>query len=257
MSVVNAGIDPAPWAVVLTGLAGGPEFAPLIANRTTGHALVFRGAIGVGSRLTIAPSAADPTALHADLDGHDVTDRLDSYLDLVPGPDGPGTRGAADPVPTLALGSNELWFLPLAHYDTPGLGRFLFALADDALPRGALRRHLVRPLPVRPATRDERVDRVGGTRAGELRDPPPRPAAAYATRRHRGRCGSPRAAGAGSRRRRRPPRRCRYRHGRHHESPRRTPARARRGSRPSSPAPTTRPARPVRIASPRPAACST
>ncbi len=133
MSVVNAGIDPAPWAVVLTGLAGGPEFAPLIANRTTGHALVFRGALAVGSRLTIAPSAADPTALHADLDGHDVTDRLDSYLDLVPGPDGPGTRDAADPVPTLALGSNELWFLPLAHYDTPGLDRFLFALADDAL----------------------------------------------------------------------------------------------------------------------------
>ncbi|MET0662492.1 MAG: hypothetical protein ABWZ42_05105 [Ilumatobacteraceae bacterium] len=133
VNVVNAGIDPAPWSVVITGLAGGPEFAPLIANRTNGRAIVFRGSVGVGSRLTIAPSAADPTVLRAELDGHDVTDRLDSYLGLVPGPTGPGVRSADNPALTLELGDNELWFLPLAHYDTPGLDRFLLALADDAL----------------------------------------------------------------------------------------------------------------------------
>lgn len=134
--VANAGIDPAPWAVVLTGVTGGPEYAPLIANRTTGHALVFRGELPVGSRLTIAPSAADAGALRADLDGHDVTDRLDSYPNLVPGPHGPGAPSEDNPVPMLDLGENELWFLPLAHYDTPGLGRFLLALADDALRTG-------------------------------------------------------------------------------------------------------------------------
>lgn len=136
LRVTNAGIDPAPWAAVLTGVPGGPEYAPLIANRTTGHAIVFRGAIGVGARLTIAPSAAHRGELRADLDGHDVTDGLDSYPALVPGPHGPGSASDGNPAATLALGDNELWFLPLAHYDTPGLDRFLLALADVALRSG-------------------------------------------------------------------------------------------------------------------------
>jgi hypothetical protein len=136
LEVVNAGIDPAPWALVLTGTAGGSEFAPFVANRTTGHALVYRGEVAVGARLTIAPTAADPGRLRADLDGTDVTDRLDSYPSLVAGPAGPGAPSDDDGGSALALGRNELWFLPLAHYDTPGLGRFLLALADDALQTG-------------------------------------------------------------------------------------------------------------------------
>lgn len=136
LDIVNAGIDPAPWAVVLTGVPGGSEFAPMVANRTTGHAIVYRGEIPVGARLTIAPSADDHSLLHADLDGHDVTDRLDTYEALVAGPGGPGERSTTDPAPLLALGPNELWFLPLAHYDTPGLDRFLLAFADDLLRQG-------------------------------------------------------------------------------------------------------------------------
>lgn len=136
LPVTNAGIDPAPWALVLTGIAGGSEYAPFLANRATGHAVVYRGEIGVGTRLTVAPSATDRSRLHADLDGRDVTDRLVTYTDLIPGPDGPGTPAPANPAIPLARGDNELWFLPLAHYDTPGLGRFLLALADDALRTG-------------------------------------------------------------------------------------------------------------------------
>lgn len=136
LSVTNAGLDPAPWAVVLTGVAGGSEFAPFIANRTTGEAFVFRGEVGIGARLTIAPSADDRSVLRVDLDGVDVTDRLDSYAPLVPGPDGPGEPLAANAAPLLARGRNELWFLPLAHYDTPGLDRFLLALAEDSLRTG-------------------------------------------------------------------------------------------------------------------------
>ncbi|HEY3485967.1 MAG TPA: hypothetical protein VGK49_11315, partial [Ilumatobacteraceae bacterium] len=134
--VTNAGIDPVPWAVVLTGQAGGSEFAPFIANRTTGQAIVYRGELAVGARLTIAPGAANPTLLRATLDGTDVSDRLDTYSTLVPGPHGPGPRAETNMTQLLALGTNELWFLPLAHYDTPGLGRFLLALADDALRTG-------------------------------------------------------------------------------------------------------------------------
>ncbi|MGH9137323.1 MAG: hypothetical protein ACRD0G_09800 [Acidimicrobiales bacterium] len=133
MHVSNAGIDPAAWAVVLTGSAGGSEYAPFVANRTTGQAIVFRGEIGVGQRLTIAPSRDDRTVLRADVEGADVTDRLDSYPALVPGPHGPGDRSDTNAATPLARGDNELWFLPLAHYDTPGLDRFLLALADDAL----------------------------------------------------------------------------------------------------------------------------
>ncbi len=143
LDVVNAGIDPAPWAVVLTGAAGGSEFAPFIANRTTGAAFVFRGEVGVGARLTIAPSAADRAVLRADLDGVDVTDRLDSYPTLIPGPNGPGSPSETNASPRLALGTNELWFLPLAHYDTPGLDRFLLALAEDSLRTGRFDRTIL------------------------------------------------------------------------------------------------------------------
>ncbi|GAA2152629.1 hypothetical protein FHX52_0799 [Humibacillus xanthopallidus] len=136
LSVTNAGIDPVPWAVVLTGQAGGSEYAPFIANRATGQALAFRGEVRVGQRLTIAPDAADPTRLRASVDGTDMSHLLDTYAALVPGPHGPGTKAEVNATQNLALGVNELWFLPLAHYQTPGLGRFLLALADDALRTG-------------------------------------------------------------------------------------------------------------------------
>lgn len=136
LHVTNAGIDPAPWAVVLTGITGGSEYSPFLANRTTGYAVVYRGEIGVGARLTIAPTAADSTVLRADLDGTDVSDRLLTYPDLVAGPDGPGVAATTNVTVPLARGDNDWWFLPLAHYDTPGLGRFLLALADDALRMG-------------------------------------------------------------------------------------------------------------------------
>jgi hypothetical protein len=136
LNVVNSGIDPASWAVVFTGHPNGPEYAPFLANRTTGEALVVRQKIPVGSRLTIAPSAADPNLLRADLDGHDITDRLDQYPDLIPGPHGPGTPVDVPGSTTLALGANDFWFLPLAHFNTDGLDRFLLALATDSLRMG-------------------------------------------------------------------------------------------------------------------------
>lgn len=136
LRTVNAGLDPAEVAIVVTGHAAGTEYAPFIANRTTGHALVYRGAVEVGSRLVIAPQPDDRTQLSAHLDGVDVTDRLDVYPDLLTGPDGPGERATDRPAPRLARGENEWWFLPLAHFDTPGLDRFLLAFADDALRTG-------------------------------------------------------------------------------------------------------------------------
>ncbi len=143
LTVTNGGLDPAPWAVVLTGTEHHGEYVPFLANRTTGHAVVWRGAIGVGQRLVIAPAAADRTRLRATLEGVDVSDRLDVYPDLraalrddAHAADRLGATDPALPVAPLAPGDNELWFLPLAHFDTPGLSRFLLALADDALRTG-------------------------------------------------------------------------------------------------------------------------
>jgi hypothetical protein len=136
LHVTNRGIDPAPWAVVLTGTGGGAEYAPFLANRTTGDAVVLRGRIGLGQVLVIAPRGDDRSRLRAELDGVDVTDRLDTYPALVTSPGGPGQRSAAPEALHLARGDNELWFLPLAHYDTPGLDRYLLALAGDALRTG-------------------------------------------------------------------------------------------------------------------------
>lgn len=136
LQVTNAGIDPARWACVLTGQPSGVEYAPLIANRTTGDAVVYRGSIAVGERLTIAPRASDLSTLKADLDGTDVTDRLDSYSGLIHGTNGPGDVQPDNVSRPLARGRNDLWFLPLAHFDTPGLGRFLLAFAQDSLRTG-------------------------------------------------------------------------------------------------------------------------
>jgi len=143
LTVTNGGLDPAPSAVVLTGTEQGGEYAPLLANRTTGHTIVWRGAIRVGQRLVIAPAAEDRTRLRATLEGVDVSDRLDVYPHLrAAAPDDAyaadrlGAKDPALPAAFLAPGDNEMWFLPLAHFDTPGLSRFLLALADDALRTG-------------------------------------------------------------------------------------------------------------------------
>jgi len=135
LTVTNGGIDPAPWAVVLTGTHGA-EYAPFLANRTTGDAVVFRGRIGLGQVLVIAPRAEDRTLLRAALDGADVSDQLDTYPALVATTAGPGQKSPQPQALRLARGANEFWFLPLAHYDTPGLDRYLLALAGDALRTG-------------------------------------------------------------------------------------------------------------------------
>ncbi len=136
LQVDNRGLDPAPWAVVLRGIAEQPEHSPLVVNRTTGHAALFRGTLGLGQRLTIAPSAADRSLLRADLDGHDVTSLLTVWDTLTPGGGGPGDPAGAAHAGLLARGPNTLWFLPLATYDAPGLGRYLLAMADDTLAQG-------------------------------------------------------------------------------------------------------------------------
>lgn len=140
--VANRGLDPAPLSWVVTGTARGPEYVPVIANLTTGTAIVYLGAIEPGRRLFVRatdtePAATGPVTLAADLEGVDVSDRLRTVGRFEPG--APWTLAdVTTPARAFVLepGANDLWFLPVAHFDEPGLDRVLLALADLDLRQG-------------------------------------------------------------------------------------------------------------------------
>ncbi len=117
--ITNRGLDPAPMLVLLNALGdGGPEYAPMVANLSTGDAVVFRDTIPAGQRLLLIPGETGPLAF---LEGRDVSNRL---------------RVEGENPLILDRGENELRFLPLAHFDTPGLDRFLLDMADPSFGQG-------------------------------------------------------------------------------------------------------------------------
>ncbi len=134
-SVEVGGLDEAIASFLLVGLPAAPESMPLIANLTTGDALLFRGNLGAGERLWLR--AGPDRTMTAQLERRDVTDRLVSIRDLVP-----GTPWAAAQIQSpaagirLVHGENRLWFLPVAHFDELGLDRFLLSLASLAKAQG-------------------------------------------------------------------------------------------------------------------------
>jgi len=134
-AIVNAGLDDTFASVLLTGVDGGPESMPLIANLTTGDALLFHGTIATGQRLWI--KAGQDGSVSAQLERADVTPQLVSIAGLVPGVtwERPAIQSPARALP-LVRGENALWFLPVAHYEERGLDRVLLALADLALSQG-------------------------------------------------------------------------------------------------------------------------
>jgi len=128
----NAGLDPAPVGFLLTGLADGPEYVPVLVNLTTGNALVHLDSVPVGQRLWLTTGGG------ALLENRDVGGRVRRIEQVEPGQ--PWTLAeslpAGDPL-TLARGDNDLWFLTVAHHDSPGLDRVLLAMADLELTQGA------------------------------------------------------------------------------------------------------------------------
>jgi len=129
------GLDDTRLAFVCTGLPDQGEYVPLLANVTTGDALVWLGHLPAGQRLWLRPQA-DGTVT-AELEGRDVTRELRSISGLVPGTPW-SSEQLVDPPRALPLirGRNDLWFLPVAHFDRPGLDRALLALADLVLAQG-------------------------------------------------------------------------------------------------------------------------
>ncbi|MDM0110703.1 hypothetical protein QTI66_01000 [Variovorax sp. J22R133] len=134
-SVQMAGLDETVASFLLTGLAAGPEYSPLVVNLSTGEALLYRGRVATGQRLWLRGSA-DRT-LEARLENRDVSDRMVSISGLVPGVPWEAAQ-VTTPAQAIRLvhGENRLWFLPVAHFDDEGLDRVLLALADLALAQG-------------------------------------------------------------------------------------------------------------------------
>lgn len=134
-TIENKGLDETPASFLLTGLPAGPESVPVIVNLTTGEGLMFAGNIGPGERLWLR--AGSDGTVEGKLERRDVTDRLRSLANIIPGEpwSGPQVQSPARAI-RLERGENRLWFLPVAHYDVLGLDRFLLALADLALTQG-------------------------------------------------------------------------------------------------------------------------
>ncbi len=132
--VVNGGLDPTPLQLLATGTAGGPEYVPVVVNLRTGVALVHLGPIAPGERLWIR---VDGGTVTAELEGRDVSDELRTIVQVRPGAPWELAQ-VSTPASALVLapGENELWFLPVAHFDEPGLDRVLLALADLDLRQG-------------------------------------------------------------------------------------------------------------------------
>ena len=134
-SVVQRGLDETPASFLLVGLPDGPESVPMITNATTGNALIFMDNLPPGARLWIR--AKEDGSVEARLEDRDVSARLRSVTGLQPGAAWSAAQ-VQQPARALTLrrGRNDLWFLPVAHFDAPGLDRFLLALADLLLRQG-------------------------------------------------------------------------------------------------------------------------
>lgn len=134
-SVEQKGLDTAYADFLLTGLSEGPESVPVIVNLTTAEAVIYLGDVPPGARLWL--SAGSDGSLRARLENREVGARLRSVSGVVPGM--PWERlQVAQPARAISLarGRNDLWFLPVAHFDALGLDRFLLALADIAQSQG-------------------------------------------------------------------------------------------------------------------------
>lgn len=134
-SIDQKGLDRTNADFLMAGLPTGPECVPVIVNLTTQEALFFLGSVATGQRLWI--DALDGGGVRARLENRDVSGSMYSLTGVSPGV--PWERAQVhQPAQAISLarGHNDLWFLPVAHFDALGLDRFLLALADIVLQQG-------------------------------------------------------------------------------------------------------------------------
>lgn len=131
--VCHGGLDSAGLSVLYVG-GRHTEYVPVLVNATTGEGLAFLGELRLGDRLWL--QAQPDGSISAQLNRSDVTAQLYGIRQVVPGtPWTPADVGVPRAL-TLRPGPNDLWFLPVAHFDAPGLDRALLALAGLDLSEG-------------------------------------------------------------------------------------------------------------------------
>ena len=133
--VVSNDLDLTAADFFFVGRTAAREYMPVLVNTTRGEALIYTGTLGNGERLWL--EALDDGTVRAYTDKLDVTDRLYSVSAVTPG-SGWSVDETQRPAKVLQLsrGANDIWFLPVAHFDQPGLDRALLALAELDLKQG-------------------------------------------------------------------------------------------------------------------------
>ena len=133
--ITNRGLDPSTSDFFIVGLTAGREYMPVIINTDTAEALIYTGVISPGQRLWL--HTMEDNTVRAYTDKADVSDRLYSVASVTPGQAWTveDAQRPARPL-TLKRGDNRIWFLPVAHFDKPGLDRALLALADLNMQQG-------------------------------------------------------------------------------------------------------------------------
>jgi hypothetical protein len=135
-AITNGGLDDSHAGFLLVGTGAVGEYVPALINLTTGQGLIIRHPIPPGARLWIRPTADG--AITAQLENEDLTDRCYAIADVDPGVPWESAEAIRPArAMTVARGTNQLWFFPLAHYDDAGLDRFLLALPELLLAQGA------------------------------------------------------------------------------------------------------------------------
>ena len=134
-SIEQRGLNDSFASLLYVGIPGQQEFVPTVVNVTTGQAIVYLGSVPAGKRLWIRPRPDGQ--VEALLEGEDVTDLVYSVSNVAP-----GSAWQLDDVESpafplmLSRGINDLWFLPIAHFDAPGLDRVLLALSSLDMRQG-------------------------------------------------------------------------------------------------------------------------
>jgi hypothetical protein len=131
---VNQGLGPVPAQLAIYGVPGGDTAMPVLVNRTTGHAIGWRGVVPAGRALAIRTTGGQVVAT---LDGEPVSELLWSTADFRAGPGRPPLP-LDDPVAPLLLerGANALRLITLGRYGDPGLDAAAHAVASEALRQG-------------------------------------------------------------------------------------------------------------------------
>ncbi|CRZ14810.1 hypothetical protein [Mycolicibacterium neworleansense] len=131
--VCHGGLDPAALSVLCVG-GEHSEYVPVLVNATTGEGLAYLGELRLGDRLWLR--ARPDGSITAQLNRSDVTAKLHGIRQVVPGTTWTPADVGEPRALTLRPGPNDLWFLPVAHFDAPGLDRALLALAGLDLTEG-------------------------------------------------------------------------------------------------------------------------